>query len=108
MVRKVREADHAYRVVGAAGIMPRMHVQTRYTREEIGCRRNHGRSVQRERGRMSAPENRLLSDRAAERLEIEARVALACAPLLPAVTETLASAVVALVEDRRARQERGS
>ena len=54
---------------------------------------------------MSAPADRLLSDRAAERVEREARAALACAPLLPAVTQTLAIAVVALIEDRKARQE---
>ena len=49
--------------------------------------------------------DRLLSDVAAEHIEIQARATLSCSPLLPSVTEGLAIAVVALVEDRRARQE---
>lgn len=53
---------------------------------------------------MSAPEDRLIGDAAAERFELEA-LAVTSAPLTFPAMESLAVAVLALVRDRAARIE---
>jgi hypothetical protein len=61
-------------------------------------------SAGREACGVSAPECRLLSDVTAERLEQDAMAVLSCSRQVYAA-EVLASAVVALLEDQRARVE---
>lgn len=53
---------------------------------------------------MSAPQDRLLTDAAAERLELEA-LSVMGAPLSFPAMESLAAGVLALVRDRQARVE---
>lgn len=53
---------------------------------------------------MSNPQDRLLTDRAAENLQLEA-LAVLSAPLISSQSENLAAAVVALARDRQARVE---
>ena len=51
-----------------------------------------------------SPEDRLLSDKSAESLQLEALAVLA-APLISSQAQDLAAAVVALARDRQARIE---
>lgn len=53
---------------------------------------------------MSAPQDRLLGDEAAERFQLEA-LAVLSAPLIYGLAESLAIGVVALTRDRDARIE---
>jgi hypothetical protein len=54
---------------------------------------------------MSAPQDRLIGDVAAQRFEIEALAVIEAAPLLAGPAHSLALAVVALARDRQARIE---
>ena len=59
----------------------------------------------RSRCKMSAPKDRLLWDRAARELELEAAAAVAMNPLTPPIVQSLAASVIALCCDRSARME---
>jgi hypothetical protein len=63
------------------------------------------RSAYRDENRMSAPEDRLISDVAAERFQHEAVEILTSNPYADPRVRELAMATLALTRDRNARQE---